>query len=291
MSTTDFSSAPRLAVGSHPNSKTYKCAMNVISWENGDTVITDTPSCTPRPLAAMVQFVNDQYCQHTTEEADPDTGRPVRVLCASCSMKVLDLAHRTVHVPSVSMSGAWGWVASLLDKAHRTVHSDGEAVLLHEALKVALAYAEGRQPECPAPPRLSLGTSYMAELAKQIISSERAKHPRPGRVPSYSRWVSVGMTEEFVSVTPHGELFKMMVGNTFDEMAAGGIVPGAHYLPEHHHVVPQRNLLDGAGRMYVLGLDNRNVLLSRAHEAIDLWISNVFRPAPAVESPKENVSA
>ncbi len=76
----------RLATGSHARGSGKGCAMNVVSWENGDTTITDYPACADRMLAAVVQRVNDSYCTH--READ--------LLCPSCSVAVLSLAHRTV---------------------------------------------------------------------------------------------------------------------------------------------------------------------------------------------------
>jgi hypothetical protein len=76
----------RLATGSHQAGSGKGCAMNVISWENGDTTITDMPACTDRFLARVVQEVNDMICTH----------RDGDMLCPECSIKVLALAHRTV---------------------------------------------------------------------------------------------------------------------------------------------------------------------------------------------------
>lgn len=42
----------RLAKGSHQRGSGKGCAMNVISYINGDVEITDYPSCSARPLAA-----------------------------------------------------------------------------------------------------------------------------------------------------------------------------------------------------------------------------------------------
>ena len=44
----------RLAVGSHRAGTGKGCAMNVISWENGDTTISDMPSCADPMLAHVV---------------------------------------------------------------------------------------------------------------------------------------------------------------------------------------------------------------------------------------------
>ena len=79
----------RLAVGSYQPDSGKGCAMNVISWENGDTEITDTPGCVEPVLAVMVQVVNDWFCTHDDIE---DSG----LLCPACSVQVLTLAHRTV---------------------------------------------------------------------------------------------------------------------------------------------------------------------------------------------------
>jgi hypothetical protein len=88
----DFPQPLRLAVGSHRQGSGRGCAMNVISWENGDARITDHPDCADPALTKIVQKVNDGYCQHLDA---PDNG-PVRyLLCPACSFKVLELAHRT----------------------------------------------------------------------------------------------------------------------------------------------------------------------------------------------------
>ena len=76
----------RLAVGSHQAGSGMGCAMNVISWENGDTTITDYPDCADTQLAWYVQLANDKHCTH----------RDGPYLCSPCSVEVLDLAHRTV---------------------------------------------------------------------------------------------------------------------------------------------------------------------------------------------------
>ena len=79
----------RLAVGSHQPGSGKGCAMNVISWENGDSEITDAPGCVEPVLAVMIQVVNDWFCIHDGIE---DTG----LLCPACSVQVLALAHCTV---------------------------------------------------------------------------------------------------------------------------------------------------------------------------------------------------
>jgi hypothetical protein len=49
----------RLAKGSHQPGSGKGCAMNVISYINGDVEITDVPECSAPALARIVQDVND----------------------------------------------------------------------------------------------------------------------------------------------------------------------------------------------------------------------------------------
>ena len=49
----------RLARGSHQPGSGKGCAMNVISYTNGNDRITDFPTCSARPLAIVVQACND----------------------------------------------------------------------------------------------------------------------------------------------------------------------------------------------------------------------------------------
>ena len=49
----------RLAKGSHQPGSGKGCAMNVISYINGDVEITDVPECSAPALARIVQAVND----------------------------------------------------------------------------------------------------------------------------------------------------------------------------------------------------------------------------------------
>ena len=76
--------------------------MNVISYINGDTEITDYPACSARPLARMVQNINDLL-------ADPDG-----FLSPENSVLVLDLGWRTVGTSEVSRAVQWAWLADLL---------------------------------------------------------------------------------------------------------------------------------------------------------------------------------
>jgi hypothetical protein len=118
----------RLAVGSHEAGSGMGCAMNVISWESGDTTITDLPACADSVLALIVQRVNDRICTH----------RDGDLLCPACSVKVLDLAHRIVGTgthPLTEMERQRVWVRVAADQARQVLHltSAPEALAAIEA--------------------------------------------------------------------------------------------------------------------------------------------------------------
>ena len=123
----------QLATGSHQAGSGKGCAMNVISWENGDTTITDFPACSDPMLARIVQGVNDSICRHTTDGA----------LCSSCSMKVLDLAHRTVGTGGI-LSGTTlhvVWVRVACEVARSVVHLNPDPRVM-AAIVAAEAWAD-----------------------------------------------------------------------------------------------------------------------------------------------------
>ena len=118
----------RLAVGSHRAGSGKGCAMNVISWESGDTKITDLPECADWVLARIVQRVNDSICTH----------RDGDLLCPACSVKVLDLAHRIVGTgthPLTELERQRVWVRVAADQARQVLHltSAPEALAAIEA--------------------------------------------------------------------------------------------------------------------------------------------------------------
>src|SRR5690606_17551315 len=120
----NIASPLRLAVGSHQAGSGKGCAMNVISWESGDTTITDLPACSDPMLARIVQGVNDAICDH----------RDGDLLCPECSIKVLDLAHRTVGTGTLDLSEldrCRVWVRVAADQARRVldlVRGEGRGV-------------------------------------------------------------------------------------------------------------------------------------------------------------------
>jgi hypothetical protein len=92
----------RLARGSHQPGSGKGCAMNVISYINGDTHITDFPDCSARPLAAFVQLCNDLLA-----------GRD-GYLSPENSLLALELGWQTVGTADVADPVIRAWAAELL---------------------------------------------------------------------------------------------------------------------------------------------------------------------------------
>ena len=92
----------RLARGSHRPGSGKGCAMNAISYINGDEQITDFPTTSARPLASFVQLCNDLL-------AGPDG-----YLSPDDSLLVLDLGWLTVGTADVPDAVTHAWVAKLL---------------------------------------------------------------------------------------------------------------------------------------------------------------------------------
>jgi hypothetical protein len=92
----------RLARGSHLPGSGKGCAMNVISYINGDEQISDFPATSARPLASSVQLCNDLL-------AGPDG-----YLSPENSLLVLDLGWLTVGTADVADTVMHIWVTKLL---------------------------------------------------------------------------------------------------------------------------------------------------------------------------------
>jgi hypothetical protein len=92
----------RLARGSHQPGSGKGCAMNAISYINGDEQITDFPATSARPLASFVQLCNDLL-------AGPDG-----YLSPDDSLLVLDLGWLTVGTADIADTVMHPWVAKLL---------------------------------------------------------------------------------------------------------------------------------------------------------------------------------
>src|SRR5580693_2275432 len=92
----------RLARGSHQPGSGKGCAMNVISYINGDEQITDFPATSARPLASFVQLFNDLLAG------------PEGYLSPEDSLLVLDLGWLTVGTADVADDVMHIWVTKLL---------------------------------------------------------------------------------------------------------------------------------------------------------------------------------
>ena len=92
----------RLVRGSHQPGSGKGCAMNAISYINGDEHITDFPTCAARPLAIVVQSCNDLLAG------------PGGYLSPENSVLALELAWQTVGTAGVADSVVHAWLAELL---------------------------------------------------------------------------------------------------------------------------------------------------------------------------------
>jgi hypothetical protein len=92
----------RLAKGSHQLRSGKGCAMNVISYINGDERVTDFPTCSARPLSLLIQSSNDLL-------AGPDG-----YLSPEHSVLALELAWQTAGTADVPDTVIHAWTAELL---------------------------------------------------------------------------------------------------------------------------------------------------------------------------------
>lgn len=92
----------RLARGSHQPGSGKGCAMNAISYINGDTRITDFPARSARPLSILVQSCNDLLAG------------PGGYLSPQDSVLALELAWQTVGTADVADTVVHAWLAELL---------------------------------------------------------------------------------------------------------------------------------------------------------------------------------
>ena len=113
----------RLALGSHQPGSAKGCAMNVISYINGDEQITDFPATSARPLAAFVQLCNDQLAGADGYLSPED------------AILALDLGWLTVGTAEVDETVIRPWVSKLLTSPPWGVvcYADGAAA---EAISV-----------------------------------------------------------------------------------------------------------------------------------------------------------
>ncbi|SBS73863.1 conserved hypothetical protein [uncultured Mycobacterium sp.] len=124
----------RLASGSHQPGSGKGCAMNVISYINGDTQITDFPECSARPLARIVQSLNDRLAGGDGFLSPED------------SVVVLDIGWRTVGTAAVPREVVWHWLSDLLVHPEMGVvklaRPDGE-VAIRRVAELLMRFSRG----------------------------------------------------------------------------------------------------------------------------------------------------
>ena len=162
----------RLAVGSHEAGSGKGCAMNVISWENGDTTITDFPDCADRMLAKIVQRVNDGLCTH----------RDGDLLCPACSGEVLALGHRIVGTGTHLLDERERhrvWVRVAADQARQVAHLNPDSRVMI-AIQAAEGWCDGTvsTEQCRVAARaadaVTAAASAYADRAQRLALAHRA---------------------------------------------------------------------------------------------------------------------
>ena len=99
----DITEPLTLAGGRHNGNHGLGCAMEVVSFTNGDTVITDFPDCSHPALARVVQIVNDMCARRGTF-----TGPSyVRILNPEDAIRVIDLGFATIGTSDDEIPPTW----------------------------------------------------------------------------------------------------------------------------------------------------------------------------------------
>lgn len=111
----------RLANGSHKAGTGHGCAMNILSYITGEPTISDFPECSARPLARMVQCVNDFLADQDTQPWVPGEAPAVKFLSPEDSLLALDLAWSTVGTADTDDTTLAVWGHRILNNAHAIV--------------------------------------------------------------------------------------------------------------------------------------------------------------------------
>jgi hypothetical protein len=155
----------RLAVGSHKAGSGRGCAMNVISWENGDSRISDMPDCTHPFLSRVVQRLNDSICEQ----------RDGGLLCADCSVIVLGLAHRTVGTADADPDGRV-MVRIAAEEAQRVAHLNSDP-RVQAAIDAALAWADTPTAAAAYAAYAATRATHAAAYAAAAAGRRLRRHP------------------------------------------------------------------------------------------------------------------
>jgi hypothetical protein len=128
----------RLARGSHQPGSGKGCAMNVISYTNGDEVITDFPACSARPLGVVVQACNDLLAG------------PGGYLSPENSVLALELAWQTVGTAGVADTVVHAWLAEMLTNPVWGVVQYAKITAMRAILDIAELHRRAARGDMPA---------------------------------------------------------------------------------------------------------------------------------------------
>jgi hypothetical protein len=128
----------RLARGSHRPGSGKGCAMNAISYTNGDERITDFPTCSARPLAIVVQACNDLLAG------------PSGYLSPENSVLALELAWQTVGTAGVADTVVHAWLAELLTNPVWGVVQYAKITEVKAILDIAELHRQAARGDMPA---------------------------------------------------------------------------------------------------------------------------------------------
>ncbi len=186
--------------GSHTAGSGKGCAMNVVSWENGDTTITDYPACSDRMLARIVQGVNDDLAgtdgRLTPEDAlvalrlghatvgtsshglsDLDLHR-VYVRCAVfAARKVLHLDQTGTALPAIMAAEAWADHPTAAAAAVASAAADAAAAssAAYAAASSAAAAAYAAASSVAADAAADAAAAYAAVAADAVAADAVAR--------------------------------------------------------------------------------------------------------------------
>jgi hypothetical protein len=128
----------RLARGSHQPGTGKGCAMNAISYINGDEHITDFPTCSARPLAIVVQSCNDLLAG------------PSGYLSPENSVLALELAWQTLGTADVADAVVHAWLAELLTNPVWGVVQYAKITAVKAILDIAELHRQAARGDMPA---------------------------------------------------------------------------------------------------------------------------------------------
>ena len=157
----------RLARGSHQPGSGKGCAMNALSYINGDERVSDFPTCSARPLAILVQSCNDLFAA------------PGGYLSPEHSVLALELAWQTVGTAGVADTVVHAWLAELLTNPVWGVVQYAKITAVKAILDIAELHREAARGDMP-----SVATWDAADRAARAAAS--AMNPTSNTAGAYA---------------------------------------------------------------------------------------------------------